>query len=454
MTILKEILSDYKEKFEQATTLVEDTKVDSLEPYKQHYKARDILFELEKNLENEINLRSDNQDDQLTLGVILAYVRKDIGKINLFVEETNQAEIYFEKALDILNEKQNHPKVIICYVDILNHQGILWSKLQDMAKSKTYLIKSEEAINEFKELSQKPLTIWDVFGTSDEIEKGKGDEALEKTCTFTYFYLAQVYGALGELEESARYCHETLKRQLELNDYEAIEWSLNAATLSQYYFGKNKLKQARHLLAASTYMLNKHAEDLEKMEMTEDQREAAMEHFKHRSADVDLCHAKYLIYIIKTSIERLLQDQEESNTATDSPRFQIENHCEKFPLNLELYEREVADSFVLALEDAKIVFLSAQSYLNKAKEYYNLANEASQYARIVQDHALLFKHLAFFEDDASTQAKLQKRRIDLLEAVQAELNPTYYMNICRQVLNLFQNLNDNSKFVGVHFTGN
>lgn len=430
MTILKEKLSDFKEKFEQATTLIEDTKVDSLEPYKQHYKARDILKELENLLETEIKARNEIEEDQITLKSILGYILKDIGKINLFVEETNQAEIYFNKALEVLTENWRNSKWIICYVDVLNQLGILWSKLDDVEKSKNYLIQSENAFKEFKELSVDPLTIWDVFGTSDEIEKGKGNEALEKTCTLTYFYLAQVYGTLGDLETSGKYCHETLKRQLELNDYVSIEWSLNAATLAQYYFGKNKLKQSKHLLAASTYMLSQHSEEIEKKELTEDQREAALENLKHRTADIDLCYAKYYIYIIKTSIERLLQDDDDPKKSSN-PEFKIDEHYVKFPLQLDAYERDIPDSFVLTFEDAKEVFLNAQSHLNKAKEYYSLENEASQYSRIVQDHAMLFKLLAFFESDPSTQAKLQKRRIDQLEAVQAELNPTYYMNICR-----------------------
>jgi predicted DNA-binding protein (MmcQ/YjbR family) len=178
-------------------------------------------------------------------------------------------------------------------------------------------------------------------------------------------------------------------------------------------------------------MLSQHAEELEKKEMSEDQREAAAENLKHRTADVDLCFAKYYIYIIKTSIERLLQEDEELKYSKNPTEFKLDESFIKFPLNLDIYERDVADSFVLTFEDAKEVFLSAQSHLNKAKEYYSLANEASQYSRIVQDHALLFKHLAFFESDPSTQAKLQKRRIDQLEDVQKELNPTYYMNICR-----------------------
>jgi hypothetical protein len=178
-------------------------------------------------------------------------------------------------------------------------------------------------------------------------------------------------------------------------------------------------------------MLAKYTEELEQKELTEDQRAAAIEYLRHRTADVDLCFAKYCIYILKTSIERLLQEQEESSKSTDSAQFRINESCEKFSLDLELYERQVGDQFVLTFEDAKQVFLDAQSYLNKAKEYYTKENEASQYTRIIQDYASCFKHLAFFEDDPPTQAKLHKRRADQLEAVLAELNPTFYMNLVR-----------------------
>lgn len=432
MTIQKEKLSDFKEKFEEAQKLIEETKTETLEPYKNHYRAREILQELEKNLINVADSYKDDEENCITINAILGYVLKDVGKISMFVDETSLAEKYFQRAITLLENDKSHLKVIVCYADILNQLGILWSKLEDVEKSKTFLLKSEETTNEFKKMSQRePLTIFDVFGTSDEIEKGKGQESLEKTCTLTYFYLAQVFGQLGDLETSAKYCHLTLNRQLELKDYEPVEWALNSATLSQYYFGKNMLKQSRHLLAASSFMLANYSTELEGKEMTEDQKAAAMENLKHRSADVDLCFAKYCIYIIKTSIERLLQDQEESAAQTDSDQFKINQSCEKFPLNLDVYEQQVTDEFALTYDDAKRVFLDAQSYLNKAKEYYSLEHEASQYARIIQDYAALYKHLAFFVDDSATQAKLHKRRADQLEAVLGELNPTFYLNICR-----------------------
>lgn len=433
MTISKEQLSDIKEKFELAQKIVEESKSDSLEPYKNHYKSREILSELETKLEKIIADTGDAKD-LLVFKAILGYVLKDIGRINSFVEETAQSDAYLNKSLNLLEDYQLEPEAVICYVDCLNQLGILWSKLDDNEKSKQFLIRSEKVAKDFKATGKTPLTIFDIFGTSDEIEKGKGEESLEKTCTLTYFYLAQVYGTSGELETSAKYCHVTLKRQLELKDYEPVDWSLNAATLSQYYFGKNMLKQSRHLLAAANYMLANYADELEKKELTEDQRAAALENLKHRTADVDLCHGKYCIYILATSIERLMQENEESKKESDPVQFQVNERCEEFSLDLTLYEREITDDFVLTFEDAKEIFLSGQYYLNKAKEYYSLENEASQHARIIQDHAQLFKHLASFEEDPATQSKLQKRRADQLEAILSQLNPTYYMNICREVM--------------------
>lgn len=433
MTILKENLSDFKEKFEQAQKLIEECKSDTLEPYKNHYKSRDILIDLETKLEKVIGETEDSRD-KLMFRAILGCIQKDVGKINSFVEETNQAEVYLNNSLELLEADKLEPEAVIVVVDTLNQLGILWSKLQDNDKSKEYLLKAEQTAKDFKDTGKQPLTIFDVFGSSDEVEKGKGEESLEKTCTLTFFYLAQVFGAAGDLESSGKYCHLTLKRQLELNDYEPVEWALNAATLSQFYFGKNMLKQSRHLLAAANDMLGNYSDELEKKELTEDQRAAAVENLKHRTADVDLCYAKYCIYILTTSIERLMQEKEESSKETDAIQFQVNEQCESFNLDLSLYEREITDEFVLTFDDAKEVFIAAQSYLNKAKEYYTLENEASQHARIIQDHAHLYKYLAFFEDDAGTQAKLHKRRADQLEGVLTQLNQTYYMNICRELL--------------------
>lgn len=343
-----------------------------------------------------------------------------------------EGESYFRRVLDSLENDKLTAEVIICYSDVLNQSGILWSARQKPEESKKCLVKAENLYQEFKDSNTTPLSISDIFGT--EIEKGKGDLNLEKTHTLTLYYLAQVFGQEGDLHTSAHYCHLTLKRQLEFNDFEPIDWALNAATLSQYYFSKNELKQSRHLLAAAQHMLDKFSTDLEQnQELSEEQKSSQTEILKHRTADVARCWAKYAIYILSTSQERLMQEKEGEPENMPSP-VKPKPDCEVFTtLDLSLYERQITDEFVLTFEDAKEVFLTAQNWLNVAKEYYRIDNEASEYSKIVQDFASLFKYLAFFEDDLCNQAKLQKRRADQLETLVGALNPTYYLNVCREV---------------------
>ena len=68
-----------------------------------HYKARDILIELEVKLNKEIAAESELKN-QLIFKSILGTILKDVGKINCFVEETDKAETYLRKALNVLVE--------------------------------------------------------------------------------------------------------------------------------------------------------------------------------------------------------------------------------------------------------------------------------------------------------------------------------------------------------------
>lgn len=188
--------------------------------------------------------------------------------------------------------------------------GILWSNRQDAVKSHEYLEKAENLYKEFKSSEKMPLTIYDLFGTKEEIEKGKGADILEKTHTLTLYYLAQIIGTMGDLHKSAMYCHTTLKRQLEYDDYEAIDWALNSATLSQYFFANNRYTESRHHLAASMYMMDKHEQQMYTPDMSDDQRAAIRETFHHRSADIMRCWAKYGLNLLLESKNRLLQDEE------------------------------------------------------------------------------------------------------------------------------------------------
>jgi hypothetical protein len=68
-------------------------------------------------------------------------------------------------------------------------------------------------------------------------------------------------------------------------------------------------------------------------------------------------------------------------------------------LELSIYEDRITDKYVLIYEDARKVFLDAQEWLTKAKQYYTLDGNASDCVQIVQDLSQLYKYLAFFEED-------------------------------------------------------
>lgn len=316
MTVPKEKLTDLKEKYEKAEKLVEeDSKHDpETEPFRSHYAARDILIELQNNLKNLLaNYSNDeNNEEACIYRFLLGFIYKDTGRICVWAEELATGEMYLKNCIELLEPYRLRPECVNAYLGALNQIGILWSIRQDAKQSNEYLKKSEAIYTEFKEMNKSPLTIYDIFGTKDEVEMGKGANVLEKTHTLTLYYLAQIIGTLGDLDKSADYCYKTLRRQLDFDDYEPIDWSLNAATLSQYLFKQNRNTESRHHLAAATYMLEKYETEMYTPTMTDDERAAVLETFRHRFADVNRCWAKYGLNLLCESKSRLMADQDES----------------------------------------------------------------------------------------------------------------------------------------------
>lgn len=239
MALSKEFLSDLKEKYEQTEILVtEKSKLDPpTEPYKSHYEAKDILLELEQMIKNHIKQgnKNDTAEAKQTIQFILARIIVDLGKVHNFVDETSTGEKYLNEALDLTKGYETDAAVICSVLSALNENGILSMNRGETEKAKNYLIDAENFYDTFVKSKANPLSIYDVFNGNPKSEDGRGEKLLEKHNVMTQFYLAQVFGSLGDLEKSAIYCHATLKKQLLLGEYEPIDWALNAATLSQYF---------------------------------------------------------------------------------------------------------------------------------------------------------------------------------------------------------------------------
>lgn len=169
------------------------------EPFRSHYKACQVLLDLENNILNILHDIPSDSDNIKVYSAILSHVLKEIGRIRMYTEELASGEKYFKKALETIGDSDKYDSMFITvYLDTLNQLSILWSQRENMEQSKEFLEKAEQAYRKFREKNGQALTISDIFGSPDEIEPGKGDVGLEKLHTLTLYYLAQVVGNMGE----------------------------------------------------------------------------------------------------------------------------------------------------------------------------------------------------------------------------------------------------------------
>ncbi|XP_044254390.1 KIF-binding protein [Tribolium madens] len=446
MTVSKEIFVDLDEKFNKVLKLLEDSKYDpENQPYVSKYAARETLLSMKASLENVI--RTQSVSDKIKITAMLGSVYLYLGIVSIDTEELQSGEEYLIKCQDLIKEYTQEAQVVMVSLNMYNQFGILWSQ-RDPEKSKTYLEEAEKLYTIYKKSNVPPVDIVDVFNPNFE---GNNVEMawknFEKVYTFTLYYLAQIYGALKDALKSAVYCHITLQRQLDSGDYESIDWALNAATLSQFLMEQNGFKQARHHLAASSYILDQYAKTLDAITERNEAFDAKMEVFKHRSADIARCWAKYGLLLLSKSKERLLNhtddidkhctissdlstltlDSDASVTTADLQNLQFTS------LDLTHYENQITYKFILTIQDARHVFLNIQNWLQKAEAYYTLETLASDHLEIVQDKSQMYLNLLFFEENPENQSKLHKRRIDLLENIIKKVNPQYYLQYCRQI---------------------
>lgn len=449
MTINKEAFVDLQEKYLKVIKLLlEDSKSDpENEPFLSKYSARQILIGMKANIENLLRNQSSQIAENNKLTAMYGTVHLYLGMVAIDTEEVSSGEKHLLKCKEIIEKIEDLPDGVLIALNMYNQFGILWSQL-DPEKSKEYLEKAEKLYNTFKECGKTPIDISDLFEPNIEIYNDViAFKNFEKIHTLTLYYLAQIFGKLKKDFKSAVYCHITLQRQLEMDDYEPIDWALNSATLSQFFMEKCGFKQARHHLASSSYILDKYKkEELEIETERNEEYDAKLETFNHRSADVARCWTKYGIFVLAKSKERLLSHteniDEKCKMVSDLSLIEVSEDAEvttqdlqnlSFSIDVSSYESQITDQFILYLPDAKKVFLKTQDWIKSAQEYYNLDTLASDYIEIIQDQSLVYLNLLFFEDNPDNQAKLHKRRIDLLENIVDNISSQYYMNYCRQI---------------------
>lgn len=488
-------MASLEDQYQKAWQLYQEESHHDLdsEPYKSKYAAREIFEELKSRLSKQLD--EDDVDDSegafseegvdgvgLTRARMAAVVYH-LGVIAVETEEFSTGEEHLNKALIIIGDEGSissgvssatvgdaevvaaalrgaeesllsevcevssisptaiAPATVALAISCHNQLGILWSNRALYSTAKHHLDRANMLYDEYqKQCTKPPRTIHSLFTTCNEKESNiddiNGIDALEKLHTLTFYYLAQVYGHLGVPDKSAWYCHSTLQRQLASKDYDPIDWSINASTLAQFYQGKEQFRVARHLLASASKVLSGHEAEVDTPQ--EDTREVthSRERYQQCKADVARCWGRYCLVLLEVSCDRAIPDdpQEQESVINHQPEEEtLDKQLQFVQLEVSDLESEVAASPGENFDEVRPVFLAGLRWLTTARQYYTLEDHVSDHVSIIQEMSHLYKALAFFESSEERRCKMHKRRVDLLTALVQELNPQYYVHVCRQI---------------------
>ncbi|KAL3193980.1 hypothetical protein MRX96_001898 [Rhipicephalus microplus] len=432
-------LTEYRSQYERVRKLidVESGSDPATEPYRSKYEARRILKELLEDL-NRGELGDAPRKD-----FIRALAKYELGVIATDTEEVSLGQEYLEECLRIVGEERYaNPESRLTVVCALNQLGIVHVRRGDATKALEFLKKAEaiyakvSASPEEMARTVKPVDLFLPDAAAEQVQEAQHEAKnpnFELANAHTLYYLAQVYENLGENAKAAMYCHSTLKKELTLDNFDSIDWSINAATLSQFFIARGDFAAGRHLLACSSHVLNEYQKKLDAETGTTPEEKAEKEDkLRHRFADVARCWAKYGLFLLIASREQL--DSKNISAKPNGLGADKKPHVLIKSAEVSHIEEDITDKLVTDFEGARPVFLKSQKWLEDAKTYYTLKDHATDYVEIVQEMSKLYRELASFESAPDRKCKMHKRRIDMHEEVLKEVNPRYYLGVCQQIM--------------------
>ncbi|KAM8876616.1 KIF-binding protein [Synchiropus picturatus] len=469
------------DKFNNALHLseVESRNDPDTEPYISKYKARNLLEEVHCSLksigaddgEEDGGQSVDQQqsedaqrEDLFCRGVSsdtaagqqmakLAAVEYHLGVNHVDTQELTAGQKRLMNCMELLGKLRVSSDNVSMFIHVKNKLGILFAGCGELEDAQKYLETAETIYQKYmKEDGSPPADMAEYFASEEnKLTHQDRTKKFELAYTHTMYYLAQVLTNLGQKERAAAYCHATLQRQLQLNQFNPMEWALNAATLSQYYISKGRYMEGRHCLSAATVISGLAGEVPSEAAAQESEMENEIrEELRRKRAEIARCWIKYCLNLLQDAKEaiqddigefdserqdelkraRKLKEEEEEKERKSAQLFGSEDTFDQ----ITSQEEKVPCSYPLDFTEARAVFLTGQSHITQAKEYFLMDGFVTDHIEILQDHSALFRALAFFEEDLERRCKMHKRRVDMLEPVCNELNSQYYLMIRRQLM--------------------
>lgn len=385
-----------------------DRENDDATPYKTKYEARELLKVARARLAVELEGADAASAEGKELQEKIAVVDERLGLNYIECEENSEGEKCLKAAIAVLRTYDCLAKYLPVLQEALNSVGILWASREDHKKAKVSLLDSESIY-----LENKDRLTEDAFGPLEQVEE---------QYTLTQYYLAQIYGHLGESDAAARCCVTTLVRQLP-SQCDREEWATNCMHLSSYYIANADFGRAKHCLDAAVHMMPEET------------------HEESCHADLDIAFGKFCLarlgFGAKDFRERIAREESEEGGDDQVPPPEIEVEA----------ENEVGESMfeacgcapirtlqpVVSFEDARVVFKTANPKYERAKAYYELDGFVTNHIAVLQDQSELYRQLAIFERDGERKVKMHRRRAAYLEALPTVLNPSAFEQLYKDV---------------------
>lgn len=365
------------------------------------------------------------------------------------IEKRNILHVAFEK----LKPHALREECLFIFLRIQNLLSYYLIQLDQIALSRDILEAMEDLYDKIdKSQPDKFIDAEDLF-SSEPISNIKrvNPEKIDKVVTNNIQMQAFLYNKLNLSHKYSLYNHTALRRQLEMKEGTPQDWAMRTARLGNYFTYLNQLGNAKHHLCAAYHVLR----------TCHDNCKLMPEEFVLQKADfemqfLELSHhwVKYGLSLLKLSKKKIL-NRFFSNTPSrpdlwktvdmldesmkDTHKIDEENEkdvgAEKdgkgdcsseklftFPsLDLKEMESRIPSEKVCNVEGARKLFAFTHKWLMRAKHYYDFEHHPAQYISCSLQLAELYEHLAFFERNIDNQYSIQKRRADVLEALNSLL---------------------------------
>uniref|UniRef100_A0A672FYW1 KIF-binding protein n=1 Tax=Salarias fasciatus TaxID=181472 RepID=A0A672FYW1_SALFA len=450
------------DKFTNALNLteVESRNDPENDPFRSKYKARELLREIYCSLksfeagdgeEDSRGESTEHADSPAGLRAAkLGAVEYYLGVNHVETEELSAGQEHLMNCMKQLEKCRASSENVSLYIHVRNQLGILWAGRDETQMAQGFLETAESIYQRYMKEVRIKFSACFQFTFFLFLHLCL-PARFELAFTHTMYYLAQVYKSLGQTERAATYCHSTLQRQLQLNQFSPMEWALNAATLSQYYITKGRFMEGRHCLSAATVISGLAGEVPSEAAAQESETEnERREQLRQKRAEIARCWIKYCLNLLEDAKKQLednigeldLDRQDELKRARRREEEEEEKGRKSALLfgsedtfdSIASVEEKVMCLFPLDFTEARSVFLVGQNYVTQAKEYFQMDGYVTDHIEILQDHSALFRILAFFEEDPERRCKMHKRRVDMLEPICNDLNSRYYLMIRRQMM--------------------